>query len=148
MSLILIVDDHRDTCRVVSRLVRTLGWQAEVAETGQAALEFLGGGGPRPDVVLLDVTMPGMDGFETLRRMREIPDAADIPVVMMSAIAGEEDQRRAAALGAAEYWIKGAFDPASLAESLARVALRRRSGGGGGDAPPPPEKDRGAPKGP
>ena len=125
MPLILIVDDHRDTCRVLSRLVCALGWQVEAVESGRAALRFLSTAQVRPDVVMLDVMMPGIDGFETLRQMREVMGATDVPVVMMSAMASEEHQQRAAALGAAEYWIKGVFDPASLVESLARVAMTR-----------------------
>ena len=134
MSLILIVDDHRDTCRVVARLVRTLGWQAEAVDSGEAAVEFVRNAPAPPAVIMLDVTMPGgIDGFETLQRLRALPGVADVPVVMMSAIEGEEPRQRAVALGATEYWAKGVFEPSTLAEALARVALTRRD--------PPPAQE-------
>lgn len=126
MSLILIVDDHHDTCRLLARLVRTLGWEAEAVQSGPAALEFLRRSPAPPSLVLLDVMMPGMDGFDTLLQIRRTPGANAIPVVMVSAMSGQEYRERAVELGAAEYWVKGAFDPASFVDMLARVVLTSR----------------------
>ncbi|MDB5294604.1 MAG: transcriptional regulator, partial [Phycisphaerales bacterium] len=65
MPSILVVDDYLDTCRVVVRLLRMSGYEADGAGDGPEALDHLRGRGT--DLVLLDIAMPGMDGFEVLR---------------------------------------------------------------------------------
>jgi CheY-like chemotaxis protein len=136
VSLILIVDDHRDTCRVLTRLVRSLGWEAEAVESGPAALKFVLGAPVRPALILLDVMMPGTDGFETLRQLRATTGDAGLPVVMMSAASDDESRDRAAQLGAVEYWVKGGFDSGRLTALLSRHAPRGAAAAAGPGAAP------------
>ena len=134
MPHILVVDDHRDTCRLLTRLLQSLGLTATAVPSGSAALElFAASAGdpgphpspPRPNVVLLDVMMPGMDGFETLRRLRALPEGKDVPVVMLSALSDDESRERATQLGATDYWVKGAFEFNRFSEMLAPYLPRR-----------------------
>ena len=119
MSVVLVVDDHRDTCRLLARLLRTEGIDAVMVESGQAALAFARDAELKPALVLLDVMMPEMSGFETLERLRSTP-AADVPVIMLTAVSDDESQRRAKDLGAADYWVKGTFDPGKLGQMVRR----------------------------
>ena len=122
---ILLVDDDAD-CRLLIRDAisdcKVSNQVFEVA-TGQEALDFLERVGPfadkpRPGLVYLDIEMPGMDGQETLRRIRANPDLRDVPVVMMTGVADEAQMKLAAANGANSYTIK----PAN-AEQFLRTVL-------------------------
>jgi DNA-binding response OmpR family regulator len=119
MSLVLIVDDHRDTCRLLARLLRAEGFDPVTVESGQAALDYARLNQQTPALVLLDIMMPGMNGFDTLKRLRSTP-AGDVPVIMLTAISDDEHRQRAAELGAADYWVKGTFDPGQLGEMVRR----------------------------
>jgi CheY-like chemotaxis protein len=120
MPLVLLVDDHRDTARLLARLLRAEGFEVEALDSGAAALAFLLERPAKPSLILMDIMMPGMDGFETLCRLRLLEASKHVPVVMLSAVTDEEHQERARKLGAAEYWIKGTFDHESLVRMIRR----------------------------
>jgi CheY-like chemotaxis protein len=105
VATVLIVDDHPDVCRVVSRLVRTIGHSAESAEGGELALAYLRD--HIPDLVILDAMMPRVDGLQVLKSIRTDPRTRDVPVVMFSALSDPEFQTRAIKAGANQYWVKG-----------------------------------------
>lgn len=94
---ILIVDDSAMIRRIVSQLVQQLGHKAVVAENGQQgwemALEL------NPDMVIMDIEMPVMDGIEATRRIKTDPRGGAIPVVFFTALGGEENIRQAEAAG-------------------------------------------------
>ncbi|HEU5319144.1 MAG TPA: response regulator transcription factor [Chloroflexota bacterium] len=123
--LILAVDDDE---RVRALCVAALQTEFEVvtAENGKQALALLYQ--KRPDVVLLDVTMPVMDGWETCRRIR---DMADVPVIMLTAHGGDTEVVRGLDNGADDYVTKP-FRPLQLAARI-RAVLRRRSAAAPGD---------------
>ena len=75
----------------------------------------------RPDVIILDVMMPGMSGYDVADQLRQDPDTAGIPVVFLSARAQEEDRKRGHALGVAAYVTKP-FDPGELVDIVRRLA--------------------------
>jgi CheY-like chemotaxis protein len=84
VTLVLVVDDEPDV-RLVARVVLTsAGHEVVEAESGEAALAFLEGD-RRPDAVLLDVRMPGIDGWEVLRQLRDDPESDELPVVIFTA---------------------------------------------------------------
>jgi len=118
---VLIVDDDRVILRLLQVNFRLEGFDVETASRGDEALEKAGT--YRPDAVVLDVMMPGIDGWEVCRRLKEDPDMKDVPVVFLSARAQDEDRERGYALGVVDYVTKP-FDPAHL------VAIVRRSLGG------------------
>jgi two-component system response regulator CpxR len=119
MSVVLIVDDHRDTGRVLARLLRAEGFEPVAVESGQAALDFARETKRKLSIVLLDIMMPLMNGFQTLQQLRATP-AGNVPVIMVTAILDEEHRQRAVELGAVDYWVKGTFDPGQLGEMIRR----------------------------
>ena len=103
---VMVVDDSISFRQVVSNLVESSGWQALRASDGFAALEMLQHLERRPDIILLDVEMPRMDGYELLARLKSRDLWRRIPVVMLTSRAGEKHRLRALELGAAEYIVK------------------------------------------
>lgn len=108
MSRILVVDDNADICLAMMRLLRSLGYEVESAYDGEAALAAVRA--RRPDLVILDVMMPKLDGFDVLARIKSDAARADVPVVMFSARQDPEAKQAAIQRGAADFWLKGAFD--------------------------------------
>jgi DNA-binding response OmpR family regulator len=112
---VLVVDDEPNIVLSLRFLMEREGFEVEVAPTGEAALEALG---QRPaDLVLLDVMMPALDGFEVCRRIRSNPAWADAKVVMLTAKGREVERDKGLALGADAYVTK----PFSTRELVARV---------------------------
>jgi CheY-like chemotaxis protein len=103
--------------RLLALLIRHLGHNAEHVDSGCKALEYLSN--CKPDLVILDVMMPGIDGLEVLRRMREDPETAGVPVVMFSALADPQFRQNACDRGANDYWVKASLDFRSLEQRLA-----------------------------
>ena len=118
---ILVVDDDPDIARFVEVNLRSAGYDVSVASDGEEALEKAGV--LRPDLVLLDVMMPRIDGFEVAHRLRRNPQTANTSIIMLTAKALATDKVLGLTAGADDYIIKP-FDPIEL---LARVkgTLRR-----------------------
>ncbi len=90
------------------RLLRSLGHEVESAYDGETALAAVRA--RRPDLVILDVMMPKLDGFDVLAQIKSDAGRADVPVVMFSARQDAEAKQTAFQRGAADFWLKGAFD--------------------------------------
>ena len=116
MGTILIVDDQMDSCRPLARLVRHLGHKGDYATSGPAALEYVRT--HTPDLIVLDVMMPGMDGMEVLTHLRADPRTRDLPVVMFTALDEPSVRKRTRDLGANDYWIKASMNFDELSERL------------------------------
>src|SRR5438874_8420314 len=115
---ILVVDDDPMVATTVQRVLRPEGYEVEVALGGAAALEQARAN--RPDLVVLDLMMPGIDGLEVCRQLRA---DRNLPILMLTARSGTADRVRGLDLGADDYLVK----PFAYAELLARVrALLRR----------------------
>ena len=112
--LILVVDDLAPNVRLLEAVLSPKGFRVATASSGAEALDVLGK--EHPDLVLLDILMPGMDGYEVCRRIREDPGTAFLPVIMITA-SGEEEKIRAIESGADDF-VNKPFDQAEL---LARV---------------------------
>lgn len=112
MAVILIVDDQPETCRPLAMLLRRLGHQADCVSSGEAALQWFSQA--LPDLVILDVMMPGMDGLEVLRHVRSDPRTAGVAVAMYSAVSDPSFKRHAIAKGANDYWVKASLDFSEL----------------------------------
>ena len=113
---VLYVDDQPDIREVVElSLSLAPGLKVQLCESGQRALAILSVN--RPDLVLLDAMMPGMDGPALLQRMRQEPSLASVPVIFMTAKALPQEIRRFRELGASGV-IPKPFDPMKLAENV------------------------------
>jgi len=126
---VLVVDDEASICALLSATLRLTGFEVRVANGGRealaAAVEFA------PDLVVLDVMMPDIDGFDVLRAVRADPRTARVPVVMFSAVSAEEMIERARAEGANDYWIKGAISAESLCAGIMEHLGQSARGTGG-----------------
>src|SRR3712207_3678891 len=106
--MVLIVDDHDDTRQVLRMLLKLDGREVHEARDGVEALAVLRNLLPRrPQVIILDVMMPKMDGVQTLREIVSDPDLRDIPVLMFSADSRSDRINEALSLGAKDYVPKG-----------------------------------------
>ncbi len=114
-STILIVDDKPEELKALIVFLEESGFQILAAHSGEAALKRLNY--VRPDIILLDVLMPGMDGFETCRRLKELEAARAIPVIFMTALAEMIDKVKGFEVGGVDYLTK----PVQHEEVLARV---------------------------
>ena len=116
---VLVVDDQQPNIRLLDALLAPRGYEILTASSGEAALDQIA---TTPvDLVLLDIVMPGLDGYEVCRRIREQPETAYLPVVMVTA-SGEEQKVRSLEAGADDFLTK----PIDKNELLARVASLAR----------------------
>jgi len=114
-SIILIVDDNQTNLDVLFELLRNYGFKVLVALDGESAIEqteYI-----HPDLILLDIMMPGIDGFETCRRLKADPPTRDIPIIFMSALSDTIDQVKGFQAGAVDYITK----PFQHEEVLSRI---------------------------
>lgn len=101
---VLIVDDESIMVTVMHRHVTNAGYDFDVASNGQEALDKIQK--EIPDLVLLDLMMPGMNGFETCRRIRANEKTKKLPVIIVTALHGDAESADAAACGANEFLVK------------------------------------------
>lgn len=114
-SIILIVDDNQTNLDVLFELLRNYGFKVLVAQDGESAIEqteYI-----QPDLILLDIMMPGIDGFETCRRWKANPQTRDIPIVFMTALSDTIDKVKGFQTGAVDYITK----PFQHDEVLSRI---------------------------
>ncbi len=117
---ILIVDDDPDLQRLMTLVLEMAGYEVVTANNGAEALTKVRS--ERPDLILLDIMMPEMDGFETCRRLRKLPEGAQIPVLMLSAADQVTDKVKGLRVGANDYITK----PADSRELIARIEAHLR----------------------
>jgi CheY-like chemotaxis protein len=118
---ILVVDDNMDAAQSLGLLLRQLGHDVRVLHDGLEAVET--GQNVMPDLVFLDLSMPGIDGFEVVRRLRKVPALSKTRFVALSGHSQEMFQAKAREAGFDEYCVKP-IEPESLAELLAGPAGR------------------------
>ncbi|MCW2238972.1 response regulator [Azospirillum canadense] len=117
---VLVVDDTPDNLKIISGLLKDR-YRLKVANNGAKALEIAAGAAP--DLILLDIMMPGLDGYAVCERLKGDPRTKAIPVVFMTGRTEAGDRDRGLRLGAADYLTKP-VDPTVLRERVAAV-LRR-----------------------
>lgn len=120
---ILIVDDAPDNIMLLSALLKDR-YKVKIATNGVKALQ-IAATAPHPDLVLLDVMMPEMDGFETCRRLKASAETADIPVIFLTARIQPEDEGKGLRLGAADYITKPISPPIVLARVATQLDLKK-----------------------
>jgi CheY-like chemotaxis protein/chemotaxis signal transduction protein len=116
---ILVAEDSYTTREFERSLLEGHGYEVETAVDGLDGLEKLSKG--RFQLVVSDVQMPRMDGFEFCRNIRQRPEWADLPLVFVTTLDKDEEKRRGVEVGAQAYIVKGAFDQSSLLETIERL---------------------------
>ncbi|MEG3924849.1 EAL domain-containing protein [Microcoleus sp. T3_D1] len=119
-NVILIVDDNPNNLKLLFDFLKESGFKVLVAKDGESAIEKLQE--VSPNIILLDVMMPGMDGFETCHRLKASVATKDIPVIFMTALTDRVDKVKGLSMGAVDYITK----PFQQEEVLARVQLHLR----------------------
>jgi DNA-binding response OmpR family regulator len=115
---VLVVDDDPVIVRLLEVNLNLDGYEVETATRGEQALERARE--TNPDLLILDVMMPGLDGWDTCRRLREQPRFAETPVVFLSARSQDDDRSKGLDLGPVAYLTKP-FDPVRLMELVRRM---------------------------
>lgn len=118
MATLFIAEDDPLMGRMYERAFKLSGHQVLLAGDGESALEMLRGADTKPAVVLLDVMMPKMSGFDVLRKMKEDAQLKQIPVVLLTNLAGHQDAERGLQLGAELYLVKSDFSPKQVVEKI------------------------------
>lgn len=118
MKNLLIVDDESFMRRLLQQTLSRIGARIRLANSGEAALAMLQS--EPADLLVIDVNMPGRDGLETVRALREDPKLAAMPVIILTAGGLADVRSRAAALGVAAFFTKP-FSPAEMAAEAKRL---------------------------
>ena len=112
---ILVVDDEPNIVRTVSDRLKMSGYRVIAAADGQEAIDRALE--EKPDLILLDVLMPGLDGHAALERLRQMEETRSVPVIMLTALDQTQHVARASSLGVADYVVKP-FDIVSLLQKV------------------------------
>ena len=118
---ILVVDDEPTIVRLMEFILARQGHEMIVAVNGEEALQKIKA--HQPDLVLLDIMMPRIDGYEVAQKLRADPQTADLPIIMLSAKAQDEDIRRGVEVGVDEYITKP-FTPDHLVQVVSQHLSR------------------------
>ena len=126
---VMVVEDEPENRLFIGLMLRTEGYDVVEADDGPSAFELLSA--QEPDLILLDVMMPGLNGWEVFEKLRENPRWARIPVVMLTALAQRADVERAVELGVDGYLTKP-FEPADLIHKIEETLSQRAAYADGG----------------
>jgi len=121
-ATILVVDDTPDNLAVLSSLLKD-EYRVKVASSGEKALKIAATDNP-PDLILLDIMMPGMDGYEVCQRLKENPATRDIPVIFLTAKTEVDAERKGLDMGAVDYIAKPISPPIVLARVRTQLKLK------------------------
>jgi CheY-like chemotaxis protein len=121
--LVLLVEDHEDTREATTMFLKTQKVQVEMAVTGLQALALARR--IKPDVIVMDLGLPGMDGWEATRQLKWDPATQRIPIVALSAHATDDDEHRAREAGC-DVYLRKPCHPSQLLEAIFRFDLGRR----------------------
>ncbi len=119
---ILVVDDTPDNLSMINNLLKTT-YRVRVANNGEKGLKIAASDAP-PDLILLDIMMPVMDGYETCRQLKQNPATQDIPVIFLTAKNEVEDEEKGLALGAVDYITKPISPPILMARLKTHLTLK------------------------
>lgn len=121
---VLIVDDDVFLSGIYATKLDLEGFEVDTARDGEEGLKAAAKS--KPDIILLDVLMPKLDGFETLKRLKADPDLKDVPVIMLTNLGQKEDVEKGLQEGAEDYLIKAHFVPSEAVEKI-RAVLKGKS---------------------
>jgi DNA-binding response OmpR family regulator len=116
---ILIIEDDKFLRELITQKLVKEGYDALMAIDGEEGIKKVREG--KPDLVLLDLILPGIDGFEVLSRMKEDENLAKIPVIILSNLGQREEVERGLKLGANDYMIKAHFTPREIIDKIKTI---------------------------
>ena len=118
---ILIIEDDKFLRELVIQKLIKEGYETSEAVDGEEGIKKIKE--EKPDLILLDLILPGIDGFEVLSKMREDPSLAQIPVIILSNLGQKDDVEKGLKMGAVDYLIKAHFTPGEIIEKI-KVVLK------------------------
>jgi len=116
---ILVIEDDKFLRELISRKLTGEGFDVLEAVDGEEGIKKIKEG--KPDLVLLDLILPSIDGFEILTRVRDDPEVSSIPVIILSNLGQREEVEKGLKLGAVDYLIKAHFTPGEIIEKIKNV---------------------------
>mgnify|MGYP001566163188 FL=1 len=122
---ILLVEDDTFMLGILSERLKKSGFEVSMATDGEECMKVLEAQKSNLDIVLLDILLPKIDGFEVLRRMKVSPELSSIPVVILSNLGQKEEVQKAKDLGAEDYIIKANFTTKEIVDKLLNVLNKK-----------------------
>ena len=122
MKNILIAEDEDILVNVLKDRFEAEGWSVTVAKDGVEAMEAIGKS--KFDLILLDLLMPQKDGFEVLKEVKGNPELKNLPIIVLSNLGGDEDIKKAMALGADDYFVKTQHPMSEIVEKAKKYESR------------------------
>jgi DNA-binding response OmpR family regulator len=126
MKKVLVVEDDSLMSRMYERVFSLSGFEIEMALDGEEGISKLKAASQKPDIILLDVMMPKMNGFDALKIIKADADTKEIPVIILTNLSGKEEAEKSLKLGAESYLVKSEHDPKEIVaivnETLKKVA--------------------------
>ncbi len=119
MKKILVVEDDKFLRELIVQKLLKEGYTVVEAIDGEQGIQKAAS--EKPDGILLDIILPGVDGFEVLRKIKVQEDTKDIPVVILSNLGQQDDIERGISLGAKDYLIKAEFTPGEIVEKVKAI---------------------------
>jgi len=116
MSKILIVEDEETISSMYEASMGKAGFKVVLAKDGEEGLKAATES--KPNLILLDIMMPKMDGFAVLEKLKSDDNTKNIPVVMLTNLGQSEDKEKGKKLGAVDYWVKADFTPSQVNEKI------------------------------
>lgn len=127
MAKVLIVEDEPLVARMYQEALSFDKHEVEIAVGGKEGIEKALQG--RPDIILLDVMMPELDGMQVLKTLKSKDDTKDIPIVMLTNLSGKYDKELAKKYGASDYWTKTDVDYRSLGKNIVGILDKAKEEG-------------------
>ncbi len=119
MTKLLLIEDDELIVKLYQKIFSLEGWELKIAVDGQEGWKMIKDW--RPTIILLDVVMPKMNGIEVLRKLKADPDVKQIPVIVLTNLAGKKDANEALRLGADKYLVKSQYDAKQIANEVKKV---------------------------
>jgi CheY-like chemotaxis protein len=119
MTKILIIEDDPLMSRMYQKIFKFEGFEVDFAGDGEAGLDKIRTG--KPTLVLLDIMMPKMNGLEVLDKVKLDPETKDIPIIMLTNLAGTQDAEAALEKGAVKYIIKSEYEPKAVVNMVKEI---------------------------
>lgn len=119
LKKILLIEDDKFLRELMNKKLVTMGYDVVAAADGESGLAMIKE--TKPDVVLLDLILPGINGFEVLEKAKSDPDTANVPVIILSNLGQSEDIERGLKLGAKDFLVKAHFTPQEIINKLKAI---------------------------